>query len=417
MVQFCVDTFHDHNRVIDHNRNCKHHRGEGEEVEREADEVEHEERTNQRHRDGDGGNDGASEVLQEDEDHDEHEDECLDERLDDFMDGGEEEVVHVLCDADAQSVGHVFLAFVEQGDDVVHNLGCVGACNLHDDTRHGAVTVHASGERVGASAEFHSCHVFDADDCAVGVGADDHVLKLRGFGQTTFVAERILERLVLSFSDASRCGFDVLFSQDGGDVGRHEVVFRHFLRLEPDSHGVISTHHHRVADTFHTLHLRNDVNLGVVLNEVRSVFVSFVHDGEDDEHGALSLLCDDADLCHFGGEETLCFCHAVLDVDGSHVGVSPLLEGDADVGGTGVGGGGRHVVHVFHTVDLFFQRRDDRVQHGLCVGTGVGGADLDGGRSDVRILSNRQRDKTEHTENHDDDGNHRGEHRAVDKSI
>ena len=75
-----------HNGVVDHNRDRKHESREGDEVKREAYDVEHKERTDQGHRDGNGGDDGRTDVLQEDVDHNEHQNECLDEGVDNLVD-------------------------------------------------------------------------------------------------------------------------------------------------------------------------------------------------------------------------------------------------------------------------------------------------------------------------------------------
>ena len=53
-----MDRLDHHDGVVDHNGDCEHKGRQGDEVEREPDEVEHEECADKGHRDGDGGDDG-----------------------------------------------------------------------------------------------------------------------------------------------------------------------------------------------------------------------------------------------------------------------------------------------------------------------------------------------------------------------
>ena len=396
-----MHTFDHHNGVVHHNGDGQHHGREGEQVDGEADEVECEEGTYQGHGDGNSGYEGTAEVLQEEEHHDKHEDEGFDKRLDHFVDRGKEEVVHALCHLDFQSFGKVLLAVGEQGFHVFYNLRSVGACNLHHDARYRAVTVYATGEGVGRTAKFHTGHVLHPDHVAVGRGADDHVLKFRRLAKATFVAEGVLEGLVLALADVARCSLNVLFGEYARDVRGHEVVFGHLFGVEPDTHGVVGAHHHGVAHTLHALHLGNDVDFRVVLDEVRFVLVRSVHDRENHEHGALALLRNHTDAGYFRGEQTLCLRNAVLHVHGGHVGVGALLEGDLDGSVTRVGGGGRHVVHVFHTVHLLLDGGNHGVQHSLGIGTRVRGANLYRRRCNVGVLRNGERNQAQHTQDDD----------------
>ena len=146
LVEFRVHAFHHHNSIVHHNGNGKHHSRKRQQVDGETDDVEREERTDQCHRYGNGGDKRGAEVLQEDKHHDEHEDKCLNQGLDYFVDRGEEEVVHALCHLDVHAVGQIFFTLFEEGGYVVDNLRGVGAGNLHHDTRHSPVAVHLAGE-------------------------------------------------------------------------------------------------------------------------------------------------------------------------------------------------------------------------------------------------------------------------------
>ena len=50
------------------------------------------------------------------------------------------------------------------------------------------------------------------------------------------------------------------------------MVFGHFFGIQPNTHGIICTHDHRVTHALNTLHLGNDVDFSIVLYELRIIF-------------------------------------------------------------------------------------------------------------------------------------------------
>ena len=80
---YCLD---DHNGIVDHNGDGKHEGGKRKQVEREAERIEEEECTDQRHGYRNQRNERRTGILQEDVHHDEHEDERLAECLDKVFD-------------------------------------------------------------------------------------------------------------------------------------------------------------------------------------------------------------------------------------------------------------------------------------------------------------------------------------------
>ena len=108
------------------------------------------------------------------------------------------------------------------------------------------------------------------------------------------------------------------------------------MRIEPNAHGIRPREDLRITDTRHTLHEGNEVDLRVVFDKVAAVAVFRVHNGENHEHRALTLLRDHADASDFCRQHTGGFGHAVLDIDGSHVGIRAHFEGDLDRSCTGI---------------------------------------------------------------------------------
>ena len=99
------------------------------------------------------------------------------------------------------------------------------------------------------------------------------------------------------------------------------------------------------------------------------------------------------------------FRHTVLHVDCCHIGVCALLKIDGDAHRTGIGGGGSHVGHVFHTIDRFFQRSNHTLLQSFRTGAIIGGTHHNGRRSNIGILLNGQAEQPDdtHYDNRDRD--------------
>ena len=109
--------------------------------------------------------------------------------------------------------------------------------------------------------------------------------------------------------------------------------------------------------------------------------------------------------------------YTVLHIDRCHIGVGAFLEVDRDGCTSGVGRRRGHIGHPFDPVDLLFEGNDDGVEHRLSVGTCVGSGDLYGGWGEVGVLLDGQLYEPDDPEDDDEDGDHRREDWARDKSI
>ena len=74
--------------------------GQRQQVQAKADNLQCEERSDQRHRNSDSRNQRRTHILQEDIHHDEHQDKCLNQGLDHLVDRSEQEVVGTLGNID-----------------------------------------------------------------------------------------------------------------------------------------------------------------------------------------------------------------------------------------------------------------------------------------------------------------------------
>ena len=250
-------------------------------------------------------------------------------------------------------------------------------------------------EGVAYGSQFHVGDVLQAQYGAVGIGAYDDVLKLGHLFQAALVLERILIVVVDAFAVGAVDGLlaqlsgrrlQVLLSQGIGNVTGHDVVLSHQFRLHPDAQRVCAAQQHHVAHAFHTLNLRDDIDVEVVRDEVLVVLAVLAAQRVNLQEGGLPLDGGDADSRHLLWQQSLHTADAVLHVDGSHVGVGALLEDDVDGGRAGIGGGTAYVEHVLHAVDAFFQGLDDGFHDGIGTGTCIGGAHGYGWRSDVGEL-------------------------------
>ena len=183
-------------------------------------------------------------------------------------------------------------------------------------------------------------------------------------------------------------------------------------RLEPDTHTVVGTHHHGIADTGYTLEHGHHIYGHVVFDKFLRILVGFRIAVEHHQNRRLTFLGDYAYLVYLSGQEAGGFGHTVLHINGSHVGVSALLEIYCYLGRAVVGCRRHHIVHILGSVDLFLERSHYRVEHTLGIGACIGGGYTNCGRSDIRILLDREREKSEQTENHDEYRDNGRKHRA-----
>ena len=407
LVELGVNTLDDDYGVVHHNRDGKHHGREGQQVDTEPDQLQYEEGGNQGHRNGNSGNQRRTHILQEDIHHDEHENKCFDQGLDNLVDRSEQEVIGTLCNIYLQTGRQRFGCFAEHLFQVADCLRCIGSGHLVYDTGHSLVAVYRIVEVIGQTSELYVGNVFHAKHFAVFKSLDNDVLKLLRLLETAFVADGVLETLVTAFTKLAGGCFNVLFGQCAGYVAGYQFILCHYVRFQPDAHGVILTEDGGVTHSVHTFDFRNEVDVGIVLKEFNVILVFLIIDGEYHQHGSLPFLRGNAHLGYFGGQQTLSHGHAILHVDGCHIRVGALFEVNGDFGRTVIGCIGGHVHHVLHTVDLVFQRCDDRIQHRLGIGALVGGTYRHCRRCNVRILGDRQCGQTNKSQDHYQDGDYR----------
>ena len=416
LVELGVYGLYHHDSVVHHNGDGQQQRRQRQQVDGETEDAQEEERTHQRHRHGNQRDERRAPVLQEDVNHDEHQYQREQQREHHLLDRGVEELRDVVVYLVEHTRGHQLLLGFQLGLHLLGYLVGVGAGNLlhHTHDRRDVVVLHRHG--VLLTAKFYACHVLEFQRLSVGVALDDDVAKLLGTLQTTGVAHGVLVLHVALLSERARRSLDVLFGQHTANVRRHQVVLLHHVGLQPDTHRVgLQTRRLHVTNTLNTLDGRDDVDVVVVRQEL--VVVATVRGQREHQHlRRLALRHRHTDARHLGRQQGLGLRHAVLHVDGTHIGVHALAEQHRELRRTGRGGR-RDVVHAFHTVDAFFQRRDDGVLHRLGVSTRVTGPYGNGRRCYIGVLLDRQRHQPDEAQQDYQDGDHRREHRSFDKGC
>ena len=271
------------------------------------------------------------------------------------------------------------------------------------------------GKAVGDTTQFYIGNVFKIENLAVL--AD--VAELLGSRQAASVAHDVLERLVSLFAECTGSSLYVLLGKGCRYVGRHEMVLCHYLRLEPYTHGIVGAKRHYVADSLDTLQLGNDVDFHVVVQEFRRVARNRcrIDQCNTHKHGRLAFTCLDTYLVYFGWKKVCCCRYTVLHVYCCHVGVKTLLKIYVDGSRARISCGRLHIGHALCTIDRFFQRGNNGVEHRGSIGTTIGGGNGDSRRCYIRILCHRQRGKADDTQKHYKNRDYRRQYRTVDKSV
>ena len=275
------------------------------------------------------------------------------------MDGSIQELVDIHRGHYLDSFRCLFLEAVEFLLNRLDGLGGVGTGTLHHHGGHACLAVGGGVEAVGETAKLHVGHVAEAENLAVRGGADYYVLEFLFILKASFVAHHVLIALVSVLAELARGRFNVLFGKCGGDVGRHQAVLGHYIRLKPDTHRIVGAEHHGLAHAVDSLDVGNYVDSKIVLYEFLRVLVGIRVYVEHHQLRTLTFVCDDTYLIHFRGEEAGGFGHAVLNVDCRHVRVCARLEIYLDLCRTVVGRRRIHIVHVLGAVDLFLERCDN----------------------------------------------------------
>jgi hypothetical protein len=180
VLDVVLDGFDDDDRVIDHETDRQHQAEQRQGVDREAEHREEHEGADQRHRHRQQRNQRRPPALQEDEDDDHHQHQRFDQRVLDLLDPFGDRQRRVERD-DVVEVGReTLLELLHQLLGAIGGREGVGARHQVERDQRRRLAVEPALLAVGLRAEFDAGDVADANDRAVGVGAQDDVAEFLG---------------------------------------------------------------------------------------------------------------------------------------------------------------------------------------------------------------------------------------------
>ena len=389
-IEFRMYGLHHDNRIIDHHTDREHQRKEGEEVNTEIEDKEKEECSNNRHYGTDKRYHRRAEISQEEEYNECYQHDSLQECSHHIVDRGEEEVVGTLQDDHIQIDREILTSLFEECVNLLDHLGSIRVGRLVDDKLRTRRTVDLAQVLVRLCSELDICDIFQSQHLAIRQGSDYDILELVGLLQSTPISHSILEGLVGILSKRTGCRLDILLAQRLRDIGRYQLILRHNIGFEPDTHRVVRASHIYIAHTRNTGDGWHKVNLDIVHDKgtvVRAIRAVQRHSLQDTR---LSLLDGNTRLNNLRRELSGGTRYAVLHIDRCHIGIGTLLEVDCYRAATIVGRRRGHIGHILHSVDSLFEWHEGTLLHGLGTRSRIGYRHKDCRRSDTWISLNRK---------------------------
>ena len=420
-LQMALDVLDDDDGVVHDQTGGQRNAEQSQRVDGEAEELDEGERSDQRDRDGDRGDDGRAPVLEEKENDEDYEDDGLAQGRDDVADGFRDGVGRVegqlIFHARREALGEA----VEFGDAAAIHVEGVGGRELSDADADRFVPVVVEVGAVVLGAKFGMAHVAQADERAVVIAFQDDVVELGGLGETADGANADLKLLAGNGglgTDLSGGDFDVLLLEGVDCVVRGQAASRHAHGIEPETHRVLALAEDEdfgyAGNAFQAI---AHIHVEVVAHEEWGVAAVGRKDSGAKHEVLRTLLHRDTDLLDRVGQASQGGVDPVLDVHGSEVGVAGEIEGRRDLAEAIVAAGGSDVLHALGAVDLLLERRGDRRFHRLRAGPGIDAGDADLRRREIGELRDGQCGNDDRARQNDEQGADRRENRAMDEEI
>ena len=292
---------------------------------------------------------------------------------------------------------------------------------MEDHERGGGLAAELRGNRVVTRGEFHSRHVADARDLALRPLLDDDVCELLFVEQTSLRADRELKILAGGngrLADGAGGNLEVLLADGAHDIAGRHVARGGFLRVDPDAHRVVTRSECRhISDTLDARKLVLHLQKGVVA-EVKFI-PGAVRRDEMRHHREVgrSFRGRHPETTHFLRQLRQRDRHAVLHEHLRNVEIGSELEGNGQAHHAVAGRSARHVKHVLDAVDFLLDGRGDGFGEHLRVRARIHGAHDDGRWRDFGILRDRQLERRNSANQHDDDGKDRRENRTPNEEV
>ena len=184
--------FHYHDGVVHHDTDGQHQREERDEVDRQAEQLHHEEGTDQGDRHGDDGDQRGAPIAQEEEDHQCHQDEGIAQGVQHLFDGCIEECAHIVTHLVVDTGWHELGLLLQLLLHLCDHLTGVAAQGLLQHDGGGWLAIEVGVDVEELAAQFHVGDVAQLDHLAFLVRADDDVPVLLGLIELALIDEHVL---------------------------------------------------------------------------------------------------------------------------------------------------------------------------------------------------------------------------------
>ena len=240
-------------------------------------------------------------------------------------------------------------------------------------------------------------------------------------GEAAEHIDRVLEVLAVGgrrAADLAGRHIPALLLDDVDDVLGRQPDGVELLRIQPDPHGILADAEDvDIAHAGQARELADQVDGGVVA-EIEAVVAPVLRGqrGDLQDRRRFLLHIDALGLDGIGqlGERD---GDPVLHQHLGEVQIGADLEGDDQGIGAVAGAGGLHIDHMLHAVDLLLDGERHGVHHGGGAGAGIARRHRNGGRDDIGILGDGQLVERHAADEHEDDGQHIGQHRPLDEEF
>ena len=277
LAHMAFDVLNHDDRIVDHDACRENDAEERQRVDRVPEQLHERERADERHRDGDGGNQRAAPVLEEEEHHQDDEGNRFAERLQHFDNRLAHDDDVVECQLPFQARWKLTLDARHLGVDAAEHFERVRRRQQHDANARGFDAGESQPRRVVFGAQLDAADVAYAHERAVLTRVHDDVFEFAHLGQAAGRAHAELVHLVFGRglrADRARGHLHVLFAQRIGDVARRQASSGETVRIEPQPHRKAAlAKDDDVRDARHALQAVAHVSIEVIADEQRAVAV------------------------------------------------------------------------------------------------------------------------------------------------
>ena len=415
-----LDVLDHHDRVVHQQADGQHQAEHRQAVDRVAEDRQHPEGAQQHHGHGDRRDQGGAPALHEQIHDQHHQHHRLEQGVGHALDRHLHEGAGVVGQRGLQLMGEARLQLGEPGLDRIGHRDRVGSLGQAHAHRRRGPALEAGHDVVVLAAQLDPRDIAQAHRAAVAGGLQHDLAELahrlqlaaRGDGHVELLARRRRQAADLAGGDLR-----VLRVDRAGDVRGHQPVGGQLRRVEPQPHRMAGAQGLHIA---HAVDAADDIGQagGDVVADL-DVGGAVVGRVQRDDHQVVGAGLGDGDalVLHRLGQLRQRLLHLALHLHQRDIDIGAGIEGQRDAGLAGRGAGRGHRLQAVEALHALLDDLGDRILQRPGRGAGIGGADRDARRRDVRILLQRQRGDRQRAGEHHDDGQHPREDGAVDEEA